>query len=230
MIRERVSTRGIVKPLEPESELDAFHVSQEIIGAFSELAVRRYLDAKIKFDKKFSGVQKDIDKRRRRNLELAKKDIYRNIQQLQGGVSKRVKRFKGRGKPTKGLKEGLEASSGSWSWAWALESDERPPPSSIVSRRDTEEARQLARIADQAYLEDDQSPMSGNQLWAFFVNLVTVPPGKHKYPSTQAPDNDQNGEPMADNLSSKRLSRFVPERKQVAPASTESMGHAFMRT
>ena len=204
MIRERVSIRGIVRPLEPESELDAFHVPQEIIGAFSELAVRRYLNAKVKFEKKFPGVQKDIDKRRRRNLELAKKDIFRNIQQLQGDVSKRVKRFKGTSKPTKGLKEGLEASSGSWSWAWALESDERPPPSSIVSRRDTQEARQLARIADQASLEDDQS-MSGNQLWAFLVDLVTVPPGKHKYLNTQPPDSDQNGEPTTDNLPSKRF-------------------------
>jgi len=220
MIRERVSTRGIVRPLEPESELDAFHVPQEIIGAFSELAMRRYLDAKIKFDKKFSGVQKDIDKRRRRNLELAKKDIYRNMQQLQGDVSKGMKQFKGRRKSTKGLKEGLEASSGSWSWAWALESDERPPPSSIVSRRDTQEARQLARIADQASLEDDQFSINGNQLWAFLVDLVTAPPGKHKYLSTQAPGNQP----------SNRLSRLLPARKEIAPTSTESVEHAFMRT
>jgi hypothetical protein len=41
---------------EPESELDAFHVSPEMIGAFSELAVHRYLNAKAKFDNKFSGV------------------------------------------------------------------------------------------------------------------------------------------------------------------------------
>jgi hypothetical protein len=187
MIRERVSTSGVIRPLEPESDLDAFHVPQDVIGTFSELAVRRYLDAKAKFDKKFSSVQKDIDKRRRRNLELAKKDIYRNMTQLQGDASKDGKQSIGRGKPTKSLKEGLRAASGSWSWAWALESDERPPPSSIVSRRDTQEARQLARIADQASFDNDES-ISGNQLWSMLVDFLTSPPGKNKYLQTAAPD------------------------------------------
>jgi hypothetical protein len=212
MIRERVSTHGIIRPLEPESELDAFHVPQEIIGAFSELAVRRYLEAKAKFDKKFSGVQKVIDKRRRRNLELAKKDTFRKIAQLRGGVLKKATESKGRGKLMKGLNEGLQASSG---WAWALESDERPPPSSIVSRRDTAEARQLARIADLASLEDETS-ISGNHLWSMLVDFLTSPPGKDKYMTTMTtttlPDDNQNGTPTLelDNIS---LSRFIPNAR-----------------
>jgi hypothetical protein len=228
MIRERVSISGIIRQLEPESDLDAFQIPQEIIGAFSELAMRRYLDAKTKFDKKFSGVQKDIDKRRGRNLELSKKDIFRNMAQLQGDVSKKAKQSKGRGKVTKGLKESLEASSGSWSWAWALETDERPPPSSIVSRRDTEEARQLARIADQASLEEEGSIVSGNQLWTMLVDFLTGPPGKPKHWSTQGLDDGQDSELTVDNLLNRKLSRFLTERKELA--SAESVGHSFMRT
>jgi hypothetical protein len=227
MIRERVSTRGIVRPMEPESELDAFHVPQEIVGDFSELAVRRYLDAKVKFDRKFSGVRKVIDKHRRRNLELAKKDITRNMAQLQGDVSKHGKERKNRGEPIKGLKEGLEASSGSWSWAWALESDERPPPSSIVSRRDTEEARQLARIADQASLEDEGS-ISGNQLWSMLVDFLTSPPGKHKYLTWTVPGGDQNGGPTMNTLPTRKASRLIPEHNQME--STELMGHISTKT
>jgi hypothetical protein len=223
MIRERVSTRGIIRPLEPESELDAFHVPQEIIGAFSELAVRRYLDAQLKFDKKFTGVQKVIDKRRRHNLELAKKDIFRNMAQLQGDVSRNANESKGRGKAMKGLKEGLEASSGSWAWAWALESDERPPPSSIVSRRDTAEARQLARVADQASLEDEGA-VSGNHLWSMLVDFLTSPPGKNKYLTRAAPE---HGVPTPDQGTT-RLSRFMPEREVIA--SEEAVEHVFMKT
>jgi hypothetical protein len=213
MIRERVSTHGIIRPLEPTSELDAFHIPPENIGAFSELAVRRYLDAKAKFDKKFSGVQNDIDKHRRHNLELATKDIFRNMAQLQGDVTRSAKENKGKGKTANGLKEGLAAASGSWSWAWALDSDERPPPSSIVSRRDTQEARQLARIADQASLKDDTS-ISGNHLWSMLVDALTSPPGKHKYPSSNVPDGNLTEDMLPDDKTS-RLSRFTTKLKTV---------------
>lgn len=218
MIRERVSTRGVIRPLESESELDAFQVPPEMIGAFSELAVRRYLNAQAKFDHKFSGVQKAIDKRRRHNLELAKKDIYRNMAQLQGDVTKSAKEGKGKRRIVKGLKDGLAAASGSWSWAWALESDERPPPSSIVSRRDTQEARQLARIADQASLEDDSS-MSGNHLWSMLVDALTSPLGRDEYPSSTAPDGDispgnvRNMTRDDKKPKTKGISRFISVRK-----------------
>lgn len=229
MIRERVATNGIVRPLEPESDLDAFHTPQEIIGEFSELAVRRYLDAQAVFSKKYSGVQKGIDKRRQRNLELAKKDINKNMMQLQGDVSKHPNEKKGmgsksRGKASKGLKEGLQVASGSWAWAWALESDERPPPSSIVSRRDTEEARQLARIADQASMENDSS-MSGNQLWSLLVDFLTSPPGKDKYMSTTQLDGNELGDESSTDVLDMNLkqtgkfSRFIPARKATALAT-----------
>lgn len=133
MIRERVSTQGLIRPLEPEADLVALRVPPEAIGVLSELSVRRYLDGKTKFDKKFSGTIKTIEKHRNRNLERSKKDMVRNMTQLQHHLVAKDDR----GKETeKGIKEGLLAASGSWSWAWALDGGERPPPSSIVARRD----------------------------------------------------------------------------------------------
>ncbi|OBZ69937.1 AB hydrolase superfamily protein C4A8.06c [Grifola frondosa] len=174
MIRERVSTRGVVRPLEAEGELPAFLLPPALIGVISELAVRRYLDGNAKFTKKFSKTSKSIEKKRQRNLDLAHKDTVRSMAQLQMYLQQED----GQDPDTsKGIKEGL-AASGSWSLAWALDEDEHPPPSSIVSRRDTGEARRLAKIADQAVLMDDHT-MSGNNLWSLIVNFLTVPPDHH---------------------------------------------------
>jgi hypothetical protein len=175
MIRERVSTQGVIRPLEPEDELDAFHVAPDVIGVIGEVAARRYIDATTHFDKKFSGAIKAIEKDRRRNLERAKQDIYGHMAHLQAflwGEEKDVKR--------KGIKEGLKAMSGSWGWAWALDGQERPPPSSIVSRRDTAEARRLARIADKSVMPDDECAMNGNSLWSIVVNFLSAAPEKNK--------------------------------------------------
>ena len=73
-----------------------------------------------------------------------------------------------------------------WGWAWALDESEDPPPSSIVSRRDTQEAQKLADIADQAILGPDHA-FSGNHLWSVVMNFLTATPGKkahtlHKRP------------------------------------------------
>ncbi|TDL16124.1 alpha/beta-hydrolase [Rickenella mellea] len=175
MIRERVSTKGFLRALEPESELQACNVPPELIGVVSELAARRYLKGRAIFDKKFEGTAKSVAKSRARNLELADKDAARNLSQLQMHFFKDAyERDRKPGKPAnaeKSIKSGLTPSS-SWSWAWAIEGDEQPPPSSIVSRRDTEEARRLSKIADQPTNAEDEH-MSGNSLWSFLVTSLS---------------------------------------------------------
>ncbi|KAI0790560.1 hypothetical protein C8Q75DRAFT_806462 [Abortiporus biennis] len=189
MIRERVSTHGVIRPLEPESELSAFAITPELLGVVSELAIRRYLDGRVKFDKKFRKTTKSIAKYRHRNLELAKKDAVKHMTQLQTYLEQESHYFSAGGGTTgtarqrtngdghfAGVKDG-SLSSGSWSWAWALDADEHPPPSSIVSRRDTTEALELARIADQSVLVEENF-ISGNNLWSMIVNFLTVVPDK----------------------------------------------------
>jgi hypothetical protein len=131
--------------------------------------VRRYLDGRTKFDAKFAGAIKTIEKDRRRNLDRAKKDTLKTTSPRRGRMS-----FMRDGNPRKG-KEGPSAGADSWGHAWALDADEMPPPSSIVSRRDTQEARRLARIADQCVVQED-SALSGNSLWAVVNNFLTVAP------------------------------------------------------
>ena len=66
MIRERVSTQGIIRPLEPESELPATQVPPERIGTPSEHALRRYIEGHARFEKEFADAIQRIAKDRQR--------------------------------------------------------------------------------------------------------------------------------------------------------------------
>ncbi|KAJ3900655.1 alpha/beta-hydrolase [Lentinula edodes] len=182
MIRERVSTRGVIRPLEPFSDLPAFSIPPQLIGEISERAVRRYIAGRTFFEHKFSGTRKAIEQRRRKHLQKARKDTTRNMSALKGSVERESKKMKQEEEPWSGEEEedhhhgprspnspylsnnnsspfnietALLASSG-WSWSWALDNNEHPPPSSLVARRDTHEALMLARVADQGVLQDEQ--------------------------------------------------------------------------
>lgn len=230
MIRERVSTQGVIRPLEHESTLPAFALDNDLVGVISEAAMRRYSDGKCKFDKKFKKTVKNIEKDRKRNFELAKKDVEKSMSRFRTFMERHHEgASRGRDTEKKDVKDGETvlssipsrksksltrrrstsrsapksqsrtrnqsrprtpslprgggipvSTSGSWSWAWALDSDERPPPSSIVSRRDTDEAVRLARIADQCVLMEE-NVISGNNLWSMIVNFLTVTPDKQPH-------------------------------------------------
>ena len=181
MICERVSTQGIIRPLESADRIDALHVPPAIIGVLSERAMRRYLEGKALFDEKYAKESLTIERTRKRNIDLAKKDITRNLTHLQELQNRRAA---GKQKETsQAFRDGLESSTGVWGWAWA---DEQPPPSSIVSRRDTDESRRLARIADQSVLQDE-AHMNTNSLWTTIVNfLATSPPKEHAASDSEA--------------------------------------------
>lgn len=178
MIRERVNTQGIIRPLEPESELPACQMPIAVVGTFSELAARRYIRGRAGHDKKFESTSNRIAKQRNRNLAAEKKRTVRTMTQLQMNFFQDAP-LGSEFSTKKGVKEGLTLSAGSWSWAWALDGDERPPPSSIVARRDTEEARRLGKIADQSIMPQE-NPMSGNNLWQVLVNFLSATPDRGK--------------------------------------------------
>ncbi|KAI6095066.1 hypothetical protein F5141DRAFT_1162759 [Pisolithus sp. B1] len=165
IIRERVSTRGEIRPLEPKEQLDAFSVPSSMIGVLSERTLRRYMDGRALFDNRFRKDMAATEKLRRRNTDLAKKEFSKVILHLR----------EPRDGKDKVKASTLDPSNGSWGWAWALDEDEKPPPSSIASRRDTDEALRLARTADQAFLQNDVR-LSGNNLWTTFMNLISSGP------------------------------------------------------
>jgi len=203
MIRERVSTAGIIRPLEPEEELAACKLRPENIARFSEKAIQRYLKGRRQFDKKFGHTLKVIEKERRNNLARAKEDTIKRVTVLRQTITK--DKF-GKG-TTEKKNEGSDVdvvkvhghndskpkskpdalTSPGWAWAWALDDSESPPPSSIVSRRDTEEARKLAAVADWATQDEDS--ISGNNLWTVVQNFLTATPGKGSYVVNTGKDN-----------------------------------------
>ncbi|KAF8178667.1 hypothetical protein K438DRAFT_1844188 [Mycena galopus ATCC 62051] len=219
MVRERVSTHGALRPLEAEVDLTAFTIAPENIGVVSELAARRFLDGTQRWDRKFASATKTVEKHRQRNLERAKKDTVRNMNVLHNFIGREAE-AKARGKAkldadktVNGIKDGLLASSGSWSWAWALDANENPPPSSIVSRRDTQEALRLARIADQPMLHSDEHSMTGNNLWSVITNFLTVTPDKDKYKNSEDGGAvGQGKKPIARRKST--FSRIFPSREK----------------
>ncbi|KAH9996971.1 hypothetical protein BJV74DRAFT_827169 [Russula compacta] len=179
MIRERVSTHGIIRPLEPEAELLAMQVSSEVIGTFPERAIQRYITGKKHLDKKFANGIKRIEKQRVRNINRASRDMNQHISVLQHYLDRESKGaasgHSSAGQGAAAEEDGACGAPSSWNMAWALDEDERPPPSSIVARRDTEEALKLARVADEVVLASERT-LSANNLWSVVVNFLTDTP------------------------------------------------------
>jgi hypothetical protein len=188
MICERVSTRGIVRPLEPENELPALQIAPELIGTLAGRAVQRYVTGKERFDKKFAHAIKRIEKQRLRNIDRASRDMNQHIAVLQHYLD-RESEAAASGSTGAGAdattEDGLTAPP-SWNMAWALDEDERPPPSSIVARRDTVEALKLARVADKAVLASERT-LSANNLWNVLVGSLTATPGGHRKGGSRHP-------------------------------------------
>ena len=219
MIRERVSTNGVIRPLEPESELPALQLPEELVGEVNELVVQRYYAGREEFGRRFAKVYKSVEKERRRNIQRHAHDALHHMAQLQNALASEEPekgKKRGAGPTPKGIQEGL-ISAGSWPWAWALDVDEAPPPSSIVARRDTEEARRLMRIADQAFLMDEHT-MSGNHLWNVIVEFLTKSPDKHRH--GHGPKSEGGEATRGNNVEAKeretrpsRFSRFLAKRR-----------------
>ena len=175
MIRERVSTRGLIRPLEPETDLPAMQVPSDHVGTLPERAIERYVTAKERSDKKFAHAIKRIEKQRLRNIDRASRDMNQHVAALQhyldheSQVATATPTLRAMGT------DRITRTTSCWNMAWALDEDERPPPSSIVARRDTVEALKLARIADKAVLASERT-LSANNLWNVIISFLMASP------------------------------------------------------
>lgn len=225
IIRERVSTQGVIRPLEPEEDLPACNVPFEMIGVINEAATKRYLQGQAMWDKKYSHVTKTVARHRERNLKNAGKESIKIMNQLHRRLSVNPSSLSSRSSTATnsqsasgsfasstnaGTNESGSVSRGEsitssshllnsplWSWTWALEG-ENPPPSSIVARRDTSEARRLSKSADM-HLDEDESRMSGNNLWAIVMDFLSATSGSTSVESKTVPGaEDQDERPASD--------------------------------
>lgn len=148
MIRERVSTTGVCRPLEPASELAALNLPQDEVGVIKEGQATRYLNGQHLWDKKFHRAAKQVEKHRRKNLKAAKErdrrklvtmweDRIRRKEMERGETDAEGSGWETAGEEANQTDAAAERSvlDQSWSWEWALHG-EAPPPSAIVSRRD----------------------------------------------------------------------------------------------
>lgn len=151
MIRERVSTQGMIRPLEHEDDLPAFRLSPQLIGVIPEIVLERYMAAKQAADQKFASTIRGIEKARARNIERASRDLAQRAAALR-------RYFRSTGG------HGVSDSTGGgvWRLAWALDADEHPPPSSIVGRLDTEEALRLAQADSRRWLLELTTAAAGS--------------------------------------------------------------------
>ncbi|KAK1994208.1 alpha/beta-hydrolase [Colletotrichum falcatum] len=62
MIRQRITTHGVIHDLVPESELPGCVMKPEEVGVVKGTPVRRWLDTKAQFDKKFSSAKAKVHK------------------------------------------------------------------------------------------------------------------------------------------------------------------------
>ncbi|EJD08016.1 alpha/beta-hydrolase [Fomitiporia mediterranea MF3/22] len=152
MIRIRVSAKGEVRPLERQSELPACTLPSENIGAIDERILCRYLEGTQKWKERFSKTEKHIHKKRGTSLNYVKNAPPGDHRHEKHSVQDKAGRQANDGaSDTSSIshQEDVPHSSNmNWAWAWAVKDDEYPPPSSIVARLDTKEARQLAKIAE----------------------------------------------------------------------------------
>ncbi|KAG8901770.1 hypothetical protein FRB99_005108 [Tulasnella sp. 403] len=200
MIRERIATNGIIRPLEPASTIPACNMPLEDIGVLNENSVRRYIEGQRIWERKFAKVARSIEERRMKNLKLAKKEGTKMLHKLRTQLhiagkeaplspiaslpasAERLTTTVSTPPQTADENETIDLSqvyaktvlgSRQWTWGWAVEG-ENPPPSSIVARGDTEEARRLSKFADrQLGPGDEEHSMSGNNLWSVVVESLT---------------------------------------------------------
>lgn len=158
IIRERVSTNGVLRPLEPEESLPGCTLPTSKLGVISETGARRYLEGQALWDKKFKDVSKKVARDRERHMKQTMKHVGNVLDRIQAKLDnvRRKDEIVSEDKSS-GPRGALNAepddsqirlilNSPLWTWNWALEGED-PPPSSIAARGDTVGSHACSRRA-----------------------------------------------------------------------------------
>ncbi|KAK4055202.1 hypothetical protein OIV83_000482 [Microbotryomycetes sp. JL201] len=172
MIRERISLTGVVRALEPESELECLNLNPEDIGVVKEAPVKRYLAGKTIWDKKFKSVAEKVQREREDNLR-------KSMREEASRITERIKKARKHNEHPHVLDnhpstsheqvvaspDPMDSPEQHVRGIWDLHG-ENPPPSSIAARKDTREARALARTLDEHY-----NKLHALNVWSEFADV-----------------------------------------------------------
>lgn len=175
MIRERVGIDGVIRSMELEKDIQACCMHSNDIGLFKEGPVKRYLQGKAKWDKKYS--EKKIKDRRTKNVKRAAKEESKRQQSRAKRLAKRAA-SKASGQNSQSIVTEEEEATASVEeeeqGTWAHIDGERPPPSSIAARRDTTDALEMAYSLKK--YNKGSSKMNPIALWTGVHDLASVFP------------------------------------------------------
>lgn len=161
MVRERVDVRGVVRDLEAPEELAALQLSPAQVGVIKEGPIKRFLEGMRLADRRYAKLHERIRQERVEHVRSAEtqesKRLRAALQRL-GSTRRHELEQLDEGDAGEDDLEDLLRLRGPWALS------ERPPPSSVVGRKDTAEALRLARVID----ESEQN-RSGLRLWTRLV-------------------------------------------------------------
>src|SRR5262245_51409339 len=114
MIRERVSTKGLVRQMEPEEEVPALNMTPDMVGMVNELGIKRYLDAQNDWDKRFKDIMKAVLKHRKKQTVTGEAEDRVRFKRLKENVLTK----------TDEEEKNKVLNSAKWSWSWVVSGDE----------------------------------------------------------------------------------------------------------
>ncbi|KAG0152013.1 hypothetical protein CROQUDRAFT_650604 [Cronartium quercuum f. sp. fusiforme G11] len=158
MIRERVDVRGRVRPLEAEEELQGLRIDPKELGVIKEGPIRRWAKGREIWDHKFMKQYKKIQFMRDHNIKRAAEEHHDRVKERRKSASMMLPKQATNGWESNGRRRSASLNERAFAapdlrsspeWQSLSSIHERPPPSSIAARKDTSEARKLAKAVDE---------------------------------------------------------------------------------
>ncbi|KAI1636962.1 hypothetical protein F4809DRAFT_359043 [Biscogniauxia mediterranea] len=153
MIRQRVSRHGVIRPLEPESELPACQLPPNEIGVVKEGPVRKWLETRRQWDNRYGSLRAKVHKRRLKEM-MAGYEVFEGETPPPSALAGRRKIGDG----VAGRKRKKSAGLALWS-LWGAKHDEatyhreqkadRAPGVRVATTEEGEGAREPADIQKQ---------------------------------------------------------------------------------
>lgn len=121
MIRQRVDRNGMVYPLEPTPELEAFEMDQQLVGAVKVGPIRTWLATKAQFDSKYASTRHKIMKERIKDVKTGRAHCFEGENPPPSALAARLHEAE-----TYSRTQKIKKSWGLGMWSsWGMKHDER---------------------------------------------------------------------------------------------------------